>query len=76
MRWLACVLLSFLVATCGQKGPLTLPEDEASETAAVSEGPEFRGLAQVAPGSARERTDLRAVRRGGGIIPAGTAGLT
>ena len=60
MRWLACVLLSFLVATCGQKGPLTLPEDEASEAAAVSEGPDFgvwrkwpRGVRASEPTSGR-----------------------
>lgn len=28
MRWLAVALLSATVATCGQKGPLTLPEDD------------------------------------------------
>ena len=27
MRWLALLLISGLVATCGQKGPLTLPEE-------------------------------------------------
>ena len=53
MRWLACVLLSFLVATCGQKGPLTLPEDEASRTAPVSSASQVRSCAQAAP-SARE----------------------
>ncbi len=30
MRWIACVLLPVLAATCGQKGPLTLPEEESS----------------------------------------------
>ena len=29
MRWIAVAWLSLLVATCGQKGPLTLPEEEA-----------------------------------------------
>ena len=27
MRWLAAVLLTATVATCGQKGPLTRPDD-------------------------------------------------
>ncbi len=30
MRWIACALLPVLAATCGQKGPLTLPEEESS----------------------------------------------
>ena len=34
MRWLACFLLPVLAATCGQKGPLTLPEEESSVAAA------------------------------------------
>ena len=42
MRWLACVLLAFLVATCGQKGPLTLPEEEAPRATRASGEFRFR----------------------------------
>lgn len=30
MRWLALVLFALQAATCGQKGPLTLPESTRS----------------------------------------------
>ncbi|MCY4564554.1 MAG: lipoprotein [Gammaproteobacteria bacterium] len=54
MRWLACVLLSFLVATCGQKGPLTLPEEEALHGSAASGDSRDRAMAWVVRGT-RER---------------------
>ena len=28
MRWIPLILLLTMAATCGQKGPLTLPEDK------------------------------------------------
>jgi predicted small lipoprotein YifL len=28
MRWIPLILLLTMAATCGQKGPLTLPEDQ------------------------------------------------
>ena len=49
MRWLVCVLLSVLVATCGQKGPLTLPEDEASAAFPAREAFVLRGVPLRAP---------------------------
>ena len=33
MRWMILWLLTTLVATCGQKGPLYLPEDDSPEAA-------------------------------------------
>ncbi|MEQ8860625.1 MAG: lipoprotein [Pseudomonadales bacterium] len=33
MRWLAVTLIILQTATCGQKGPLTLPERPAAVTA-------------------------------------------
>lgn len=36
MRLLTIVVLSLLTATCGQKGPLELPEPEARESRGVS----------------------------------------
>ena len=47
MRWLAFVLLSFLVATCGQKGPLSLPEEEALHSAPAPGEPLIRAAARV-----------------------------
>ena len=50
MRWITCALLSLLAATCGQKGPLTLPDEESSQVlvhgavelaGAISDGPLF-----------------------------------
>lgn len=35
MRWMMLALLAALVATCGQKGPLYLPEDPARQEAAL-----------------------------------------
>lgn len=38
MRWLVLVVLTLQAATCGQKGPLTLPDrqpDASAATAAV-----------------------------------------
>ena len=29
MRWIIVAIFSLLVATCGQKGPLTLPDEES-----------------------------------------------
>ena len=29
MRWVIVILLSLMVATCGQKGPLNLPPERA-----------------------------------------------
>ena len=56
MRWLACVLVSFLVATCGQKGPLTLPEEESFHaTGASNRSPCF---VQGAASGSGERTDI------------------
>lgn len=34
MRWLVLALVILQSATCGQKGPLTLPEDGTGGTAA------------------------------------------
>ncbi|MEZ5559280.1 MAG: lipoprotein [Pseudomonadales bacterium] len=34
MRWLVLLLLVLQVATCGQKGPLTLPEQRDDKTLA------------------------------------------
>ncbi len=36
MHWLVFVLLASLVATCGQKGPLSLPEEEAAHTGSAA----------------------------------------
>ena len=35
MRWLLLGLIALQAATCGQKGPLVLPEPEPSSGAAV-----------------------------------------
>lgn len=35
MRWMLLAVLSLGVATCGQKGPLFLPEDAEEPDAAV-----------------------------------------
>ena len=32
MRWWAALLVSVLAATCGQKGPLTLPDEAGATT--------------------------------------------
>ena len=32
MRWLAAFLLCITIATCGQKGPLRLPDQQALTT--------------------------------------------
>lgn len=34
MRWLLLALVTLHTATCGQKGPLMLPDDEPSATGA------------------------------------------
>jgi len=36
MRWLLLALVTLQSATCGQKGPLTLPEREPAETRLVA----------------------------------------
>ncbi len=33
MRWLLLTLITLQAATCGQKGPLTLPDDEQATVA-------------------------------------------
>lgn len=33
MRWLLLTLITLQTATCGQKGPLTLPDDEQAAAA-------------------------------------------
>ena len=40
MRWMILWLLTTLVATCGQKGPLYLPEPEKPEQPEQPEKPE------------------------------------
>lgn len=36
MRWTLLILLALQAATCGQKGPLTLPEPPAATTVATA----------------------------------------
>ncbi len=36
MRWLALVLITLQAATCGQKGPLTLPDKPQAEAPAAA----------------------------------------
>ena len=58
MRWTAVALLSLLVATCGQKGPLSLPEEEAEALAPCQPAIYARGapVVGVAPAPVRRRT--------------------
>ena len=58
MRWIACALLSVLVATCGQKGPLTLPDEASSQVlvrladelaGAIADGPLFTAAPAAPP---------------------------
>lgn len=36
MRWLLLTLITLQTATCGQKGPLTLPDDEQAAAAPMA----------------------------------------
>jgi len=39
MRWLLLTLITLQAATCGQKGPLTLPDDEQAMAARAAAAP-------------------------------------
>jgi predicted small lipoprotein YifL len=59
MRWFLILILGLNVAMCGQKGPLSLPEEEPAAIAAAEAGPtSSAGLAQNA-GSPRSAASTR-----------------
>lgn len=39
MRWVFIISMVMLVATCGQKGPLTLPKKDSMGPASISQAP-------------------------------------
>ncbi len=68
MRWLACFLLPLLAATCGQKGPLTLPEEESSVAVAPFAALRSLAVAHDVPHEAPYETILVGRVRAGQVL--------
>jgi hypothetical protein len=54
MRWLLLGVLMLQVATCGQKGPLTLPEPGVTRTGGITGGSDLPVAIVRAPDRDRE----------------------
>lgn len=82
MRWIAVAGLSLLVATCGQKGPLTLPEEEAvdlsmlpAQSGVAAPGTEFAAWRGTAVRARLRPSDLETgpAQRGASICLCGAS---